>query len=160
MSSATAGAAASIRIGASTYTYSPTYDPVIYGPHPIQPGWLSATLQCIRNSVVPNDRVTTNDGRWVSQEIADAANVFFQSTADLLPGEPTIYSSQGGDLVAEFKADHGTLTSVVTPTFVLMFAVIDGMPVERRVSSGGLRREVQELTEWLRMGQDGTLGTK
>jgi hypothetical protein len=94
----------------------------------------------------------------MSQDIADAASDFFQETADLLPGEPFVYSSQGGDLVAEFKAKHGTMTSIVSSTFVLLFAVVDGVPVERKLFNGSdMREEVQRLTGLLYTGQHGTV---
>jgi hypothetical protein len=101
-----------------------------------------------------------NDGCWLSRDVADAANAFFQKTADLLPEEPFIYSSQRGDLVAEFKAERGTMTSIVSPTFVVLFAVIDGMPLERRVLEGGdVREQVLQLTGMLRTGLHGAVDT-
>src|SRR5258707_325256 len=84
---------------------------LIYTPTPIGPHWLASTRKRIRTSIMPNYQAGANDGRWLSQEVADAADAFFRETADLLPGEPFIYSSRLGDLVAEFKAEHGTMTS-------------------------------------------------
>jgi uncharacterized protein YgbK (DUF1537 family) len=104
------------------------------------------------------DRIDTNDGRWVAQDIADAADEFFQDTADLLPEEPVLYASRQGDLVAEFKGDHGTMTSIISHTFVLLFAVIDGKSMERRVLAGGdMRAAVLQLVERLHAGEHGAL---
>src|SRR5579872_4533511 len=114
MSSPTAGAAASIRIGSATYSDAPDHEPVVYGPKLILPRWVDSIVQVIRNSVIPGDRVHENDGRWITQAIADAAIDFFQNTADLLPGEPIVYRSQQGDLVAEFACRRGTLTSIIS----------------------------------------------
>jgi hypothetical protein len=157
MSSVTAASAASFRIGTSTSTNLPAQD-LIHGPIPVKPEWLASTQRSIRSSIVPYGRDAMNDGRWLRQHIADAASSFFQETADLLPGEPYVYSSQGGDLVAEFKAKHGTLTSIVSSTFVLLFAVVDGVPVERKLFNGSdVRAEVQRLTGLLYTGQHGAL---
>jgi len=153
MPNATAADAASIHIGAPTYTFAPARGSLVYGPCPIQPKWLANTQQYIRGSIVPNAQLI-NDGRWLGQDTADAAADFFQKTADLLPGEPFVYSSQKGDVVAEFKGERGAMTAVVSPAFVLLFAVIDGMVVESRVLEGDdLRSEVQRLTGMLHSGQ-------
>lgn len=181
---ATAGTATSIRIRMPDYTYVLTPTPhvideylrllepplrhlsdfkpeqVIYVPNPIKPQWFTNVLRRVRASVKPNYRSEMHSGQWLSQEVADAASTFFQKTADLLPGEPFIYSSRLGDLVAEFKGEHGTMTSIVSPTFALLFAVIGGVSFERRVLDGGdVREAVRELSEMLRMGEHGALDT-
>lgn len=132
----------------------------IYIPSPIKPAWFANIQKRIRASVKSNYRAETNDGQWISQEVADAAGTFFLRTADLLPGEPFIYSSRLGDLVAEFKGEHGTMTSIVSPTFALLFALIDGVSVERRVfEDGDVREEIRQLTGMLRMGLHGAMDT-
>jgi hypothetical protein len=132
----------------------------LYIPSPIRPRWFATTQKRIYASVRPNERARMNDGCWLSRDVADAANAFFQKTADLLPEEPFIYSSQRGDLVAEFKAERGTMTSIVSPTFVVLFAVVDGMPLERRVLEGGdVREQVLQLTGMLRTGLHGAVDT-
>jgi hypothetical protein len=176
----TAAAAASFRIGGLTYTYPSArdanviegwtwlasaleasairVDEFVDGPKPISPVWLANTRECIRKSVRPKPSDAMADGQWLTQEIANAATDFFQSAADLLPGEPFIYSSQRGDLVAEFKAEHGTMTTIVSQTFVLLFAVIDGVPVEKRVfEPAAVREEVRRLTGLLHMGRHGAV---
>lgn len=133
----------------------------IYRLDPVPPTWLENTQRAIRESRAPSDSEATGDGRWLSQSVANAAHDFFENTGDLLPDEPYIYSSRQGDLVAEFKAQHGSLTAIVASTFVLLFAVVDGQPFERRVSeSQNLRAEVQGLTDALRSGLNGTLDAK
>ena len=132
----------------------------VYDPDPTRPDWLATIQQVIRDSVAPSARDTTNDGRWLNQDVADAATDFFQNTADLLPAEPAIYRSQLGELVAEFEAERGTMTSIVSPAFVLLFAVIDGVPVEKTISpSGNVRGEVREFVEQLRVEQHGPVET-
>jgi hypothetical protein len=104
-----------------------------------------------------------DDRRWLSQLIAMRALEFFKATSDLLPSEPYIYSSQKGDLVAEFTAVRGTLTSIVSPKFILLFAVVDGSPMEKKVERESgfeeLRSELRQLTESLRMGRNGSMAT-
>lgn len=123
--------------------------------------WLAAVRRRINDSILPHDFVGDNDGRWLTEDVARAAVAYFEETSDLLPAEPYIYSSRRGDLVAEFTADHGTLTSIVTPTYVLLFAVIDGAPIEKRLPLAGttmsLRSEVANLSDLLRTGQHGAL---
>src|SRR5689334_6162092 len=101
---------------------------LIYSPRPSLPAWLHTVQQRIRNSILPQAQ-KENDGRWLSGDIAKAGSDFFQKTADLLTGEPFIYSSCEGDLVAEFSAEHGTMTSIVSSNFVLLFAVVDNVPL-------------------------------
>ncbi len=127
----------------------------IYFSWPIQPSWLIETEGRIRKSIAPSDQVV-NDGHWLSEDVAKAAMGFLEATADLLPGEPFIYSSRKGDLVAEFKAGRGTLTSVVSPHFAVLFAVVDGESVEQVVSNGeDVREAVRKMANVLLTGAHG-----
>jgi hypothetical protein len=100
-------------------------------------------------------------GRWLPQATAIAALRFFEAASDLLPGEPYIYGSPLGDLVAEFDGKKGTLTSVIGPNVTLLFAIIGGIPIKKTISPEGgereLRSELKELAESLRTGKHGTL---
>ena len=83
----------------------------------------------------------------------------------MLPGEPFIYSARGGDLVAEFQGAHGTLTGILSETFVVLFAVVDGVSVTNKISlSGGISAEcrpiLERLTNQIRTGQNGAMDTK
>lgn len=132
----------------------------IYSLAPLDPAWLSETLKSISKSTIPTDKVPENDGRWLNNEVVDAASDFFRRTSDLLPCEPVIYSSREGDLVSEFNTDQGALTVIVSPTFVVLFAVVNGEPIERRVTQASeMRGIVEELTELLRTGQYGSVDT-
>jgi hypothetical protein len=128
---------------------------------PISAAWFNVVQRRIQKSTAPRGRKADNDRRWLSQDIADAASAFFKTTSDVLPSEPYIYSSLKGDLVAEFSGAHGTMTNIVSEASVIVFAVVDGTPVERRLSLGrsetdALRQELQRLTKMLRTGQHGT----
>jgi len=172
-------AAASIAIRTPDYTPGPTSlsgseiswvpsarrlsdskpEQLIYITAPVKPQWFASVQMRLRRSVKPNSRAD-NDPEWISQEVADAGNAFFEKTADILPGEPFIYRSSLGDLVAEFRTERGAMTTVVSPGFLLLFAVIDGKPIERQVpESGDVRAELQELSSQLRMDQHGAMDT-
>ena len=127
---------------------------------PFQPAWLKATQTSIRNSVARSSAANVTEGRWLTQDVANAATDFLETTADLLPGRPFVYSSKEGDFVAEFQSKHGSLTSIVSPAFVLLFATVDGVPFERKVTDARtLREEVRRLMEPLLRGQHGDLET-
>ena len=139
---------------------------LIQSPGNIAPRWLGLVQARVRGSVVQQGQEVSDDGRLLRADVADAALGFFQLMSDLLPGEPFIYGSKRGELVAEFTANHGTLTGIVTPQFVVLFAVVDGVPVERRLVLGNdspglteLRRELHEVTELLCTGQHGAVDT-
>jgi hypothetical protein len=125
---------------------------------PISATWLNALNRRIQKSTAPLGRKIDNDLRWLSQDIAEAASAFFKTTSDVLPGEPHIYSSLKGDLVAEFSGAHGTMTNIVSQTSVIVFAVVDEDPVEKRLElcrseTDALRQELQRLTKMLSTGR-------
>ena len=125
-------------------------DPVLYGSTPIAPAWVQSTKKSLRESITLNADQLATDLRWISADTASAALSFFDRTADLLPGEPTMYRSHAGDLVAEFTAERGTLTAIVSTSFVVLFSVVNGEPVERYVDEMAiLRNEVAEVTSRL-----------
>jgi hypothetical protein len=124
------------------------------GPDPLSAAWLGAIERRIRDSIVPAERAAENDGRWLSPEVANTAIQFFRQASGVLPGEPYIYSSGSGDLIAEFKTRHGLLTSVVTLDKVLAVAMVDGQPrqitINLETATGGiLRRQLQPITDLL-----------
>jgi hypothetical protein len=137
---------------------------LILGPSRVSARWLRAVQQRLFRSLVPKPEKEANDGRWLTEEIVDASNLFFETTSDVLPGEPFIYSSQKGDLVAEFDAQHGTLTGIVTPTTVILFAIAKGLPTEKvlpiSLSSAAMRQEVRQLTELVGTELHGAVDTK
>jgi len=131
---------------------------LVNGPQAIPAYWLADVERRIRNSVVPTERVQENDGRWISMEVANSAIQFFRQASSLLPGEPFIYSSNAGDLVAEFKAGHGLMTSIVTAGKLMAVAIVDGQTEEVNVdlttaTEGELRRELKPIADYLRKGQ-------
>jgi hypothetical protein len=135
---------------------------LIQGPTRLRARWLSAVQERIQRSILPRDQ--ENDGRWLAEEIAVSSSTFFETTSDLLPGEPYIYTSIKGDLVAEFQCDSGIMTGIITPEFVGLFAVIDGVPVERTLPladpANSTRQGLQEFTETIRTKQHGAMGTR
>jgi hypothetical protein len=117
-----------------------------------------------KSKLIDSESTAHTDGRWLTPEVAGAALAFFQRSADLLPSEPYIYSSQQGDVVAEFGSKNGTLTSVISSDLVILFASVAGTPVERtlrpyEVSNTTIRSVVRDFTEMLRKGHHGTVVT-
>ena len=137
----------------------------IQGPSPIMASWVGRVQGRIDNSTLPQGRDADNDGRWLKPKIAAAANAFFRVASDVLPGEPFIYSSLDGDLVAEFRGMHGTMTGILSEAFIVLYTVVDGTPVANEISlidqkAADLRPVLQHLTHWLRTGQNGAMDTK
>jgi len=134
----------------------------LLGPTRISAQWLCEVQERIQRSLLP--RGQKNDGRWLTEEIAVASSSFFETTSDLLPSEPYIYSSSKGDLIAEFKSDGGSMTGVITPEFVGLFAMVDGVPVERTLSfadpTKSMRQGLLDFTETIRTKQHGAVGTR
>jgi hypothetical protein len=131
---------------------------MVTGPLPVPAQWLGDVERRIRNSIVPAERAQENDGRWISLEVANSAIQFFRQASTVLPGEPFIYSSNSGDLVAEFKALHGLMTSVVTAGKLMAVAIVDGQTEEVNVdlttaTESELRRELKPIADYLRKGQ-------
>jgi hypothetical protein len=129
----------------------------------IEPTWANAVQTRISKSIAPQGAEPL-DRRWLSVNVANVATQFFQVTADVLPGEPYIYSSNEGDLVAEFSGTHGTMTNIISPTFIFVFAVIDGESVEKHLDleNGGfasVRSELSKLSKMLRTGRHGAVET-
>lgn len=124
--------------------------------------WLDRVEGRIQSSVALEEHHREEPGRWLSEDVAQAGLQFFRKTADLLPGEPFIYASRRGDLVAEFTGTHGTLTSIISPRFVILFASIDENPYEKKfdsradVSGDALRGELKNIGLMLRTGWHGS----
>jgi hypothetical protein len=133
-------------------------------PSPRPPGasWFRQVEKRITDSSTPDPNLARG-GRWLPQATAIAALKFFEATSDLLPGEPYIYGSPLGDLVAEFDGEKGTMTSIIGPNLTLLFAVVGGTPIKMTVSQEGgeseLRSELKNLAESLRTGKHGALDT-
>ena len=129
---------------------------------PVTP-WLPSVERRIGDSIIPSEYESLVSGEWLHEEVGLAAIRFFQNTADLLPGEPFIYASQTGALVAEFGATRGALTTVISPESVILFGVnVDnpatpiGITVKR--GSNRLREDVKEVVQTL-AGAHGQMGT-
>ncbi len=127
---------------------------------PIPANWLPVVRRRIQKSVAPLGRKVDDDQQWLRQDIADAAETLFNATSDVLPSEPYIYSSLEGYLVAEFCAAHGTMTNIISTSTIVVFAVMDGKLIERRLGFdrseiASLRQELQRITTMLRAGSNG-----
>ena len=127
--------------------------PYLLNMSPTSP-WLPSVERRIENSIIPKEYEYLGSSEWLQEDVGQSALRFFQSTADLLPGEPFIYASQSGALVAEFKSPVGTLTTIISPSTIIFFATKanqpDG-PIERTLNRGTnrLREEVKEIVQKL-----------
>jgi hypothetical protein len=125
--------------------------------------WLDRVERRIVNSIAFEERRLEEPGRWLSPDVAEAALGFFRNTADVLPSEPFVYASRLGDLVAEFAGAYGTLTSVVSPHFIILFAQIGEEPIEKRfdpradLGGDALRGELKRINYMLRTGRHGSM---
>lgn len=118
--------------------------------------WLPTVEKRIENSVLPMEyeAVVADQGEWLREDVGRSAIRFFQHTADILPSEPFIYASQTGALVAEFSAVGGALTTIISPTSIILFATSNttpNTPVETTLKSGTnrLREEVKDVVHSL-----------
>ena len=114
--------------------------------------WLPSVERRIGDSTLPDEYQSFWSTEWLREEVGQAAIRFFENTADLLPGEPFIYASQTGALVAEFDAPRGTLTTIISPSAVILFAVkADDRdnPIEMTLKQGSnrLREDLKEVVQ-------------
>ncbi len=132
-------------------------------PAPIAAPWVAAVERRIRASVSPQNIAYINDGSTITNNVAARALQFFQMTWDVLPGEPYIYVSLQGDLVADFRTEFGTMTTIVAPSRVVTFASHNGELLDLQIvvdfkSPMNSRRSLQHLTKTLKQSGNGTLG--
>jgi len=135
------------------------------GPSSIAANWLANVERRLRDSIAPPGNTAPQLVQWLSADVANSAIQFFRMASDFLPGEPYIYSSNGSDLIAEFTAKHGTLTSVVSATGLSILATVDGVLQKERVidlrtaSAKTFQSELKPITLQLTRGTHGpTLG--
>lgn len=124
--------------------------------------WLPSVERRITDSVVPAEYQEESTPEWLTEEVAQAAVRFFQNTADVLPGEPHLYASKTGALVAEFETPTGALTTVVSPETTILFGVRANQPnspfeVTIRRGSNRLREDVEAVTRRI-YGPHGPMG--
>lgn len=130
---------------------------------PMSAKWLGAVQKRITDSVAIAGTTPSVEGTCLNQAIAHSANAVFEMTSDILPSEPFIYSSRSGDLVAEFQAPYGKLTTIISQSYVIAFASMGEVAVEKHIdlegsNSNALRMELQKITKALCTGR--TNGTK
>jgi hypothetical protein len=140
MSSDTAGSSASVTYVTSTSTSQPSTvapglgardvvtsvrvstdsraeTPAFGIPRPPPAPWLADVQRRLNGSIGVRGSDALQDGTGLRREIVSVANTFFEATSDLLPAEPYLYSSQIGDLVAEFSAPLGRMTMIISTDF-------------------------------------------
>jgi hypothetical protein len=130
------------------------------GPSTLAANWLASVQRRVRDSIVPDDKLQAQTGRWLTREVANSAIQFFQMASDVLPGEPYIYSSSGADLIAEFKSKFGVMTSVVSGPVISIYTTVGGDQDEKHIdlrtaTPGSLQTEIKPLMIWLVSGKHG-----
>lgn len=128
------------------------YTPYLTAPN----NWLPIVESRICGSVLPNEYECEPSTEWLSEGAANAAIAFFRNGPDLLPTEPHIYGTKSGDLVAEFEAANGSMTSVVSDKQTILFAVLTGdrEPIQTIIRRGSnrFRDELRSITRKLAAG--------
>lgn len=132
-------------------------------PASISAPWLGAVQRRIETSVAASD--DPSDPAAITEPIAMAAIAFFEATSDVLPGEPFLYPTGKGDVVAEFVTARGQLTGIVGSKRLLLHAVIDGSAVQHEANIGDdfnlIRQQLRGLSLQLQARDHGTaLGSK
>ena len=126
--------------------------------------WLPIVEQRIKASVAPEGYPEQTSGAWLRAKVGSAAVDFFRSMSTALPGEPYIYASGAGDLVAEFVGPRGKITCIVAPNVVYVFAVAGDETVQKKFVPGEaveLRSHLQSMTNMLRPAlQNATLDAR
>jgi len=123
------------------------------GPVVIAAKWISIIQRRIKQSVADFPADPNQEG-LLDSDIATYAVCFFNAVSDVLPAkEPYLYTSNKGDLVAEFAGRHGKLTSIVGKAAVNSFAIIDGRMLKTTLSYPldkiKARRELMRITNQL-----------
>jgi hypothetical protein len=135
--------------------------PYVVGISPTAP-WLPRVERRIESSTLPKEYEGLVSTEWLREEVGQAAIRFFQNTADVLPGEPYIYASQSGALVAEFSASNGSLTTVISPSTITLFGVKANQPdapmqVTLRRGSNSVREDLKVIVHAI-TGSHGQMG--
>jgi hypothetical protein len=143
---------------------TPTIRPELLKPTQFRPKWYSDVERRLRDSIASQDVSASHDGRWLSWMTAEAARRFFDAAADVLPGEPYMYSSAHGDLVAEFELSDARVTAIVSPSFLILFGSRDGETKKlqlgpEELNAADMRGAVENLNEWMGQQRNGALGT-
>lgn len=117
-------------------------------PSPIAAPWLGAVQRRLERSIASPD--DPDDPTTISESIAAAAISFFEATSDVLPGEPYLYPSSQGDLIAEFKGSFGRLTSILGHEFLIVHAVVNDATIQQELPLGdeyeGIRGNLRDIS--------------
>jgi hypothetical protein len=158
--STSASRSASIVLGTGTTTTASQSSSLQY---PLAARWLPDVQRRLSNSVGLD--TSAPDGQWLAKGVVSAANTFFQTTSDLLPTEPFLYSSVQGDLVAEFRQGETPFTVILSSTNAVAMAVVGDQAMQFTIpisatSPGALRSEIQKITAALRAKRHGSVDSE
>jgi hypothetical protein len=126
-------------------------------PVPFTAPWLGAVQRRLEQSIASTEE--SGDPTTITHSVARAAITFFEATSDVLPGEPYLYPSEQGDVIAEFRGSNGRLTGILGPDFVILHAVVEGkivqceLPLQSDYAS--TRHELKSIKTKLQVGEHG-----
>lgn len=126
------------------------------------PAWYKEVESRINNSISSNAGQGRSASGFVTigPEVAKAANTFFRYCGSSLPSEPYIYPSNRGDLVSEFVDKRGPLTIIISPSSIIIFAVVDGVANEMKFAiSSSLDSISRKLLERSSVEHHGSMET-
>jgi hypothetical protein len=133
-------------------------------PRPPVAPWLADVQRRLSGSIAMRGGTALHDRTGLAREVVRAANSFFELTSDLLPAEPYLYSSQSGDLVAEFSAPLGRMTIIISTDSAIAHASVGGRITQKSFvltpeAQNSLRPEIDAITSPLRAGIHGSVDT-
>jgi hypothetical protein len=100
---------------------------------PVAP-WLGAVERRLNASIAITGSAEENDGTALNKDVVTAANAFFAATSSMLPSEPYLYGLPTGELVAEFEAQKGRMTIVISSDTATAMSVVDGETLHREIA--------------------------
>ena len=128
----------------------------------VPPAWYTEVESRINNSISSDAGQSLSPPGFVTigPEVAKAANTFFRYCGSYLPSEPYIYPSNRGELVSEFADKRGPLTIIISPTSIIIFAVVDGVANEMKFAiSANLDSVSRKLSERSSVKHHGSMET-
>ena len=107
----------------------------LIAPLDIPAVWLRNVEQRLLSSVEKSGEELAAGLDSLPQALAEAGLRFFQVASDVLPGEPYLYRSRLGDLVAEYRGPNGQMTTVIGSEFGAALVSVDGNVFQHKFST-------------------------
>jgi hypothetical protein len=129
-----------------------------------RPEWLPRVQMRLLQSAERGDDRLQADVSTLPEVLAVAGVRFFRDYADVLPGEPYLYKSSRGDLMAEYVGPHGRMTNVINTEHCVVLAAWDGEVVQHSYRLAGdesaLRAKLKTLRKKISQTTHGAVDTR